>query len=74
MFPSLIYILILIILTAPNAIADLKAKLKSFLSRKKTKKEGKPTETATTAPAATTTAPAEPVPATAGKSSTYMSI
>lgn len=66
--------LITSVLTAPNALSDLKARLKGLLSRKKTKKEAKPAATATTAPAATETAPTEPTPAAAGKSSTCTNI
>lgn len=46
--------------TAPNAISELKAKIKGFLKKKAKKTEDKPAEIV--APAAATTAPA-PAPA-----------
>jgi ElaB/YqjD/DUF883 family membrane-anchored ribosome-binding protein len=54
-------------LPAPNALSELKSKIKGFLKGKKSKKEDKPVEAtkteATNGATATEVAPAEPTPA-----------
>jgi len=66
-----------VLLTAPNAINDLKARLKGLFGKKAKKTEDKPAEAAkpteptpAVAAPATETKPAEPVPATEAKPET----
>lgn len=72
--PPFLHLLTYLASTAPNALSDLKAKLKGFLKSKTSKKTEKPAEAAkpaeptpTNGAAATETTPAVPAPAAARK-------